>query len=98
MRDPNLPVEIKSDGITVWVNQACMLGRFGRFGIDIHKPLEEQMNGGECLYCTHSETTKEDWEAFKTKMLELHDIKVSDRYMPRRFKTHLRLVSSTRPE
>lgn len=79
--------EIHTDGITVWVNTAICIGRFGRFGIDVHKGFEQQLqSGSECLHCTNEETTKADWEIFKAKMLEFHKVKVSDRYMPKRLR------------
>jgi hypothetical protein len=92
----NEQLEIHTDGITVWVNTAACIGRFGRFGIDIHQPAEKQLQmGQQCLYCTHTETTKEDWETFKAKMLELHQVTVSDRYMPKRFKPYHTLKGSS---
>lgn len=78
--------QILSDGRTVWVNRESLLGRFGKFGIDIHRPLTEQMTEGECLFCTHKATTKEDWDLFVSKMRELFDIKIPRRYMPKRFR------------
>lgn len=78
---------IESDGITVWVNgEGSLLGRFGRFGIDIHKPIEEQATNGECLYCTHAATTAADWDTFVAKMKELYGIKVPEKYKPNRFR------------
>lgn len=80
-------VVISSDGVTVWVNGlTSLLGRFGRFGIDIHIPLEQQREKGECLFCTHVETTAEDWLQFVAKMQELHGVTVSERYRPYRFR------------
>lgn len=80
-------VEIDSDGVTVWVNGASwLLGRFGRQGIDIHRAVGEQQECGECLFCTHKPTTREDWDVFVTKMSELHGIRVPQRHMPRRFR------------
>ena len=78
---------IDSDGITVWVNGAGgLLGRFGKSGIDIHKPMELQQEKGECLFCTHEFVTKEDWPIFQAKMLEHFGIKVPDRHKPKRFR------------
>lgn len=78
-------MNIHTDGITVWVNgPEGLLGRFGRYGIDIHRPLEEQTTGGECLFCTHSRVTPRDWDLFCQKMLEHFDIDVSA-HKPRRF-------------
>lgn len=72
------PVEVFGDGRTVWINNAAgCLGRFGRGGIDVHRPLPEQMAGGkECLYCTHAQPTHADWLVFVAKMKELHAVDV----------------------
>ena len=76
-----------TDGRTVWVNgDVSLIGRFGMRGIDIHRPLEEQTEKGECLYCTHVVTTREDWNTFVEKMLELFAIKVPAKLMPERFR------------
>jgi hypothetical protein len=77
---------IESDGRTVWVNAPALIGRFGVQGIDIHRPIEEQAEGGECLYCTHAPTTLDDWRTFQAKMKEFYGVTVSDRYMPERFR------------
>lgn len=80
------PYEIDSDGVTVWVNgEGSLLGRFGRNGIDIHRPIEEQSSSGECLYCTHASTTSADWVTFVAKMKELYSIDVPDHHKPKRF-------------
>ncbi len=81
-------VEIAFDGITVWVNDAngCNIARFGRFGIDVHRPLNEQATEGQCLYCTAGEVTKEDWETFKREVLRHHGVTVTDKYKPMRFR------------
>lgn len=78
---------VSSDGITVWVNgEFSLLGRFGKFGIDVHRPLEKQGCDGECLYCTHESVTGKDWETFKQKMLEHHGVVVTDKHKPERWK------------
>ena len=77
-----------TDGRTVWVNgDVSLLGRFGVRGIDIHRPLEQKSEKGECLYCTHAVTTRADWDTFVEKMLELFAIKVPTKLMPERFRT-----------
>jgi hypothetical protein len=72
---------------TTWVNVAegC-IGRFDiRSGVDVHKkPTPELRHDTECLDCTHGPT--EDWERFKSSMLQFHGVKVPDRYMPRQLK------------
>lgn len=80
-------VAVESDGRTVWVNGSLgLLGRFGNAGIDIHQPLSEQMEEGECLFCTHAYTGPADWVVFKEKMAEHFGVQVGDEHMPVRFK------------
>jgi len=82
---------ISSDGITVWVNgpENC-LGRFGRFGIDIHTTMDAMdATGIQCLFCTHEPTTVGDWELFRTKMRELHNVEIPSKYCPDRFQAPL---------
>ena len=83
-----MSIQIDSDGVTVWVNDdTCCLGRFGRFGIDVHHKFDPNADRNtECLHCTHTATTAEDWEIFKEKMLEHHGVTVTDKYKPDRFK------------
>ena len=78
---------IHTDDTTVWVNGAGgLLGRFGVQGIDVHRPMDEQTERGECLHCTHGPTTRQDWDVFVQKMVEHFGIKVSSKYMPQRFR------------
>jgi hypothetical protein len=84
--------EIVSDGVTVWVNnEIYCIGRFGKFGIDIHKAPS---NSSECLFCTHGPVTKADWDLFVTKMDELYRVKISNRYMPKRFRWVKRAITA----
>ena len=77
--------EITSDGRTVWVNGPFnCLGRFGPFGIDIHRSFEEQKTtGNECLHCTHGGTTRADWDTFVVKMKEHYGVEVGPEHMPK---------------
>lgn len=80
-------VEVRSDGRTVWVNSgvsgACV-GRFSRFGIDIHNDLEVQMaNGGQCLDCTHHHPSLADWQRFRKGMLDFYEVEVEEKHRPR---------------
>lgn len=80
--------EVVTDGVTVWVNGAgnC-IARFGVMGIDIHKePSRQVKSGNECLFCTHAPTTREDWDLFVVKMLELYKISITPRFLPKRFR------------
>ena len=78
---------ITSDGVTVWVNgPGGLLGRFGRNGVDIHRPLNDQEEKGECLSCTHEPTTLADWNLFVQQMLKHCGVSVHyEKYMPDRF-------------
>lgn len=78
--------EILSDGVTVWVNsdKGYCLGRFGRMGIDVHRPPGDTK--GECLYCTHAPVTARDWKMFKTQMKRHHNVVVTDQDKPLRLK------------
>lgn len=77
--------QVESDGVTVWVNTWYCIGRFGTFGIDIHQPPSEHAQA-ECLFCTHGEVTRADWDLFVIKMAELYGAKVQPRHMPKRFR------------
>lgn len=83
----HIPHEIHDDGKTVWVNGVYgLLGRFGVNGIDIHRPMNEQMERGEYLHYTYGPTTRNDWDVFVTKMAEHFGIHVPDEHMPIRFR------------
>lgn len=78
--------EVTGDGRTVWVNSSICIGRFGVNGIDIHREPGEQREKGECLFCTHKKTTREDWDTFVEKMKEFYGVVVLPRFMPERFR------------
>ena len=59
-------------------------GRFGVMGIDVHRPMSEQREKGECLHCTHGLVTRADWDVFVAKMKEHFGITVPQRYLPKR--------------
>ena len=78
--------EVVGDGKTVWVNGATgeCIARFGQLGIDIHRPIDEQKEKGQCLFCTHDQTTNEDWDLFVEKVHEYFGIAVSVDLKPKR--------------
>jgi hypothetical protein len=84
-------VEILHDGRTVWVNDTeGNIGRFGPFGIDVHRTIAEQIaTGSECLACTHGPTSLTDWRQFQALMQEHHGVTVSDDHMPLKIKIEL---------
>lgn len=81
-----VPYTVESDGTTVWVNGVKgLVGRFGVFGIDIHRPPVGD-GSGECLFCTHERTTAVDWELFVMKMKALYNVVVEEVHKPTRFR------------
>lgn len=80
--------EVVHDGVTVWVNshKGECLGRFGRMGIDIHVPVEQQLQGVQCLFCTHEPVTRKDWFLFCEKMREFYQVEVSPEMCPTRLR------------
>lgn len=76
-------VEITTDGKTIWVNdEISCIGRFSRFGIDIHTSFKEQNSGKECLLCTHSKPNQDDWERFIEGMKKFHNVEVDNTLKP----------------
>jgi len=74
-----MEVEVSSDGRTVWVNGlTALIGRFSKMGIDVHVD-------GTCAGdgCVPGPCTKEHWETFKTQMLAVHNVVVTDDHMPK---------------
>lgn len=59
----------------VWLHgpDGSTVARFDtRFGMDIHASVTEQMKGAsQCLHCTHTKPTLEDWEVFRSKIKDL---------------------------
>lgn len=81
-----MSVDIRSDGKTVWVNsdQGMCIGRFSRFGIDVHHDYETQARGcAQCLECAHGEPDADGWRRFCALMLEHYGVEVPDKYKPR---------------
>lgn len=77
--------DIDSDGKTVWVNSSdgVCIGRFGRFGVDVHHDLKGQMDSGsQCLFCTHTPPGAKEWHQFQEAMAQHHEVFVSEHYRP----------------
>lgn len=75
-------VEVTGDGNTVWINgrDGGCIGRFSRWGIDVHhEPTVQMAKGTQCLACTHVS----DWERFKALMVEHFGVTVGDYLRPR---------------
>jgi len=76
---------VQSDGSTVWVHDASdgsCTGRFGRLGIDIHRPASQHTALGQCLLCTHGPTGPAEWLRFVEAMKDIYGVTVSDRHRP----------------
>lgn len=74
-------IEVSPDGKTVWVHalDGSTVGRFSKvFGMDIHTSITEQMSGApQCLHCTHSRPTKQDWLEFCHLLNQHYSIKIA---------------------
>lgn len=74
-------VQVAADRSTVWVHahDGSTVGRFSlRFGIDVHTTITQQLQGAsQCLHCTHSAPTHDDWLLFCHLMHQHHGIVVS---------------------
>ena len=71
--------QIDFDGATVWVNapDGSCVGRFSRFGIDVHRTVAEQTATGEqCIECTHECPTPSEWDRFIELMRTHYTVQV----------------------
>jgi hypothetical protein len=68
-------IQVSACGRTVWVHakDGSTVGRFSKeFGMDVHRTVTEQMQGkSQCLNCTHTKPTREDWVEF-CRLISLH--------------------------
>ena len=73
-------IQVSGNLDTVWTTAAdgSCVGRFSkRFGIDVHTTMSEQLEGAsQCLFCTHSPTSSDDWETFRRLMSHHYAIPV----------------------
>lgn len=73
-------VQISADGRTLWVHakDGSTVGRFSkRFGMDVHTTVSEQLDGaGQCLACTHTQPSSEDWKTFISLMRQHYGVTV----------------------
>jgi hypothetical protein len=66
-------IEIAPDRSCVWIHASdgSTVGRFGRFGVDLHTTMTEQLAGAsQCRLCTHGAVTVEDWALFRERARE----------------------------
>lgn len=81
----NTDTEILSDGKTVWINASdgSCIGRFSRFGIDLHRSATDQMSGHpECLDCSHERPRLEEWRRFQAGAATHYGVIVPDSDCP----------------
>lgn len=73
-------IEVSHDRKIVWVTagDGSCVGRFSkRFGIDVHKPVEEQLaSGSQCLHCMHESAEAAARKVFRAEVLVHHRIDV----------------------
>jgi hypothetical protein len=73
-------IQISADGRTLWVHTSdgSTIGRFSkRFGMDVHTAASEQLAGaGQCLACTHTPPSSEDWKTFISLMSRHYGVTV----------------------
>lgn len=83
-QDSTERVDIVSDERAVWINDAagCCLGRFSRFGIEVHKDAAGPVEGRPCLDCVPGLPNAAGWERFKAAMREHHNVDVPERHRP----------------
>ena len=75
----NYEIQISSNKDTLWIHASdgSTVGRFSRFGIDMHNTVTEQMQGSaQCRLCTHKQPTRSDWKLFIEKALEFWGVVV----------------------
>ena len=77
-----MSLEVTSDGKTVWINDSnghCV-ARFGPRGIDIHRPLSQQITTGkQCLDCRMGMNS---WDEFLTAVKSHFNFDVPNEHRP----------------
>lgn len=50
-----------------------------RFGMDVHSSASDQLQGAaECLHCTHTKPTRDDWLEFCNMIQQHHGVEVAE--------------------
>lgn len=85
---PKITPEIIWDGVSVWVNTSGNVGRFGRYGYDVHRTDVEQMSTGEvCLVCKTNtpfqKMTLDDWVSWQEALFRAYGITVPETAKPK---------------
>ena len=74
-------VQISDLRDTVWIHASdgSTVGRFSRFGIDLHNSVSEQLQrASQCRLCTHGRPTVEDWAVFRSKAWEWWSVEIPE--------------------
>jgi hypothetical protein len=78
--------QVQSNGERVWVNgpDGASVARISMFGgIDVHRPLTEQADHGECLDCRHDLRGAQAWDHFVRAVLRHFGVYVAARHRPK---------------
>ena len=78
--------QVQSNGDRVWVNgpDGASVARISQFGgIDVHRPLAEQANQGECLDCRHDLSGVPAWEHFARAVRDHFGVMIAMRHRPK---------------
>ena len=88
---PDYEIQLSELRDTVWIHapDGSTVARFGRFGVDLHNSVSDQLAGAsECKLCTHGSTGPEEWQLFCEKALEWWGVAVpADAIDPRWHRT-----------
>jgi len=77
--------QVQSSGGRVWVNgpDGASVARISKHGgIDVHRPLTEQQEHGECLDCRHDLRGVTAWTHFVGSVLKNFGVRIAERHRP----------------
>ncbi|MFT6347040.1 MAG: hypothetical protein ACJAYB_000021 [Psychromonas sp.] len=72
-------IQTSANRDTVWIHcdDGSTVGRFSKYGIDLHNSISDQMAGApECRFCTHGAVNEKDWAMFIKKAFEFWGVVV----------------------
>lgn len=78
--------QVQSNGDRVWVNgpDGASVARISQHGgIDVHRPLAEQGELGECLDCRRDLAGADAWEHFIRSLLRHFGVHIAERHRPK---------------
>lgn len=74
--------ELKTDGLTVWVNNLVCVARFGGTGYEVNNGMMIFAKRGSGV---EGATTESDWEGFIRDVNQCLDVQIPEGYKPARF-------------